>query len=189
MADRKTDIQSVYEPGFGSMGKPEENVLIEKPVGVYGLKDKTVENYQKLLNDAGIESSPKGLLLFAEIDKEQRSAQAFSAIDHAISQSMRLANFPKVQRRKEMGGMNYQISEMSPFNLVTLTGGFTHTNSEAGAKIPLHNILLCKTDGATDAEYNRAAKMIFEEANKTLQIFGADFRIPQFSSSDDLSKI
>lgn len=190
----ETGIESVYEPGWGETGPQtlEDSVMMEKPVGIYSLTKRTAKDCQKLLDRAGIEASPQGLILFAEKDKEQRSSQAEIAIKASIQELMlEESGFPKVKIKKDLhdGKGSYQISERSPFFSVSLTDPSTHTNFESGLTIPLKSILLCKQKGATDAEYNRATSLVLTNVNKILRIFDASFRIPEVGDTEKLLEV
>lgn len=72
---------------------------------------------------------------------------------------------------------------------MNITGDFIHKNTESGIKIPLSNIVLLKRNEATDEEYEKAREMIIDKANRTLQLFDTDFRIPQFPKGNKLKSI
>ncbi len=190
MATDGTRIESIYEPGFGATGpqKSEDLIMVENPISVYGVKDERSSLYQDALNRGGFgDYKSKDMILFANNGEIKRD-QALVAINSAINIAMMGNMYPKVMTRKNFEG-GYTTSESSPIQAVDLTDSFSHTNSESGIKIPLANIVFLKRNEASDKEYEQARAIIIDKANRTLQLFGTDFRIPQFPSGDKLKGI
>lgn len=185
-----TRIESIYEPGFGPTGpqKPEDLIMVENNISVYGVKKERAEKYQDALKRGGWgDYESKDIILFAgQGDSNQK--QTLIAMNSVINSSMVDPLFPKVMTRRDFDG-GYSTSEVSPIQAVDLSEGFSHTNTESGIKIPLTNVVLLKRREASDDDYDKARSMIIQKTNIALQIFNTDFRIPQFPNDDKLKRI
>jgi len=190
MSDSKSEIgtriETTYEPGWGSTGPTtlEDAVMIDQPVGIYGIKEDRAREYQEALNKETGGDIPRDLILFAESEATStRYGQAEVALKYANRILMDQESFPKV------AGL-IKGTSLSPVTIGMLPEDqFHYTSPETHTKIGLGSILFAIKEGASDADYVIARSMVVNEANKTLQLFKADFRIPQFPTDKELPKI
>jgi len=168
----------------GSDGSINENLIPDIPVAVYALSEATRAKWQSKLKSAGSENEPFEVILLAEPKGEdsmqKRISVALSASSYKLMREK--ANFPKITTQKSIGGESAtmtQVMETSPLEWAELSN-LSITDGVSGREVPVDGILFCKSKGATEAEYLQARNLVVNEANKMLQLFDTEFRIPNF---------
>lgn len=186
MADEafdRTDIHTVYEPGWGETGKQESKdlVMIEKPIGIYRINIESYKENRELLKEEGLEGTPENIILIAEKDEESKSTRMiFNALNRA--NAILVTTKDKFPRTKQEG-----IGLVSPVNLLYhVTEPYAVTSEEnESSKVDAQKIILYKVSGSTHENYVTARNMLVEEANKILKEFNTNLEIPYFPKNEE----
>ncbi len=175
----KSEIELVYEPGFGSTGSLKENIMVENPIGVYSFNEKTQSQVQKIVANQGINGNPVEALGIVDLKKQKLTKQVHAALNSAMGALIGQPDYPKTSLP--------QLIQISPVAITALEGSIIET--ETGIKLDQDFLVFCRTKGATVPDYIRARNMLIDKANETLQVFEVKDLIPSFPPLEEMQKI
>ncbi len=121
----KSEIELVYEPGFGSTGSLKENIMVENPIGVYSFNEKTQSQVQKIVANQGINGNPVEALGIVDLKKQKLTKQVHAALNSAMGALIGQPDYPKTSLP--------QLIQISPVAITALEGSIIET--ETGIKL------------------------------------------------------
>ncbi len=191
MSGDGTDVELVYEPPFGPVGgpiTPEDNVIVEKPIGIYVPTEPTKKYIQDLLDKQGKDLEVKEIIGVVDPQRKLLGDQLLAAIGLATTKLMEEPDFPRVRERTTLDDKgSYREDEFIPLTTDKLQ--LNKIEKESGITINGDCIVLSKKRGLNDTDYVRARKAVVDEANKILNLFEVKDKIPTFPPPEEMAKI
>lgn len=186
-----SEIKTVYEPGFGSMGELKEQVMIENPVGIYGLKEESKVQFRESFQAKALKGvEPDKLIIFAEPLKDDlMRKQALIALKYSSMELSKTGEVKMANLTASVDGDNVSMVYYPKVGIIDVIGEYNIVSNESDVKVPGAALLVYRGQGVSESDYHEALPKLISKANETLQVMNADFRIPQFPPEDKIKKI